>query len=58
LEFVADIHEEVNSLERALNLFRREGVGVVVSLGAACDSYEASGNPALVAALLRESGAC
>lgn len=54
---VADIHEEVECLERALSLFRREGVDVVVSLGDACDSYQASGNPAQVAALLREAGA-
>lgn len=54
---VADIHEEVECLERALSLFRREGADVVVSLGDACDSYNASGNPAQVAALLREAGA-
>ncbi|MBC7820449.1 MAG: metallophosphoesterase family protein [Planctomycetaceae bacterium] len=54
---VADIHEEVDSLKRALSLFRREGVDAVVSLGDACDSYRASGNPAQVATLLREAGA-
>lgn len=54
---VADIHEEVDSLERALSLFRREEVDVVVSLGDACDSYQASGKPSQVAALLREAGA-
>ncbi len=54
---VADIHEAVEALERALSLFHREGVDVVVSLGDACDSYRASGNPVQVAALLREAGA-
>lgn len=54
---VADIHEEVDSLARALSVFRQEGVDAVVSLGDACDSYKASGNPTQVAALLSEAGA-
>ena len=54
---VADIHEAIEPLRRALELFREHGVDHVVNLGDACDIYSASGKAADVAELLRDAGA-
>ena len=52
---VADIHEAVEPLRRALAEFRSRGVDQVVSLGDACDTFSRVGRAADVVALLRES---
>jgi hypothetical protein len=54
---VADIHEAVEPLQRALTEFRRRGVDQVVSLGDACDTFSRAGRAGEVAALLREARA-
>jgi hypothetical protein len=54
---LADIHEAVGPLERALDEFRRRRVDLVVSLGDACDTFSASGLAGEVVALLRAAGA-
>ncbi len=51
---VADIHEAVEPLQRALAEFRRRGVDQVVSLGDACDTFGRLGRTSEVVALLRE----
>jgi hypothetical protein len=51
---VADVHEAIEPLERALLEFRRRGVDQVVSLGDACDTFSRMGRAAEVVALLRE----
>jgi hypothetical protein len=54
---VADIHEAVTPLRRALGEFRRLGVDQVVSLGDACDTFAREGRAGEVVALLRDAGA-
>jgi hypothetical protein len=54
---LADIHETIEHLERALAEFRRQGVDQVVNLGDACDTFSPVGRAADVVALLRECGA-
>ena len=54
---VADIHEAIDPLRRALALFRDHGVDQVVNLGDACDIYGATSRAGEVADLLREAGA-
>jgi hypothetical protein len=53
---VADIHEAVEPLARALAEFRRRGVDQVVNLGDACDTLSL-GKTGEVVALLRDCGA-
>ena len=43
LGIVADIHEDVDNLRRALSAFRSGGVQRVVNLGDACDTFSAAG---------------
>jgi len=57
LGLLADIHEAVEPLERALAEFRRRRVDRVVTLGDACDTFSPVGRADRVAALLREAGA-
>jgi hypothetical protein len=54
---VADIHDAVGPLARALDEFRSRGVEQVISLGDACETLMYQGRPREVAALLRQSGA-
>jgi hypothetical protein len=54
---VADIHETIGPLQRALIEFRRRGVDQVVSLGDACDTFGRMGRSAEVVALLRDVNA-
>ena len=57
LGLVADIHEDVESLDTALGRFRQRQVDLVVSLGDACDSFSDIGRSREVVALLREARA-
>ena len=57
LGIVADIHEAVEPLQRALTEFHRRGVDQVVSLGDACDTFSRVGRSGEVVALLREAHA-
>jgi hypothetical protein len=54
---VADIHEEVELLERALDELRNRGAQCIVTLGDACDTFGAEGRAHDVVALLRQAGA-
>ena len=54
---VADIHEAIGPLERALAEFRCRGVDQVVSLGDACDTFGSESRAGNVVALLRSVGA-
>src|SRR5262249_44954855 len=54
---VADIHEAIEPLQRALAEFRSRQVDLVVSLGDACDTFSAVGRAAEVVALLKGAGA-
>jgi hypothetical protein len=54
---LADIHDAVYPLRRALSRFDRQGVDQVVTLGDAFDSYEPGGRSAQVASLLTRVGA-
>jgi hypothetical protein len=54
---LADIHEAVDHLQRALDEFRMQRVDIVVSLGDACDTFGPGGRTGEVAALLRAAGA-
>jgi hypothetical protein len=54
---VADIHEAIEPLERALAEFRRCAVDQVVNLGDACESAPVGGRASKVIALLRDSRA-
>ena len=54
---VADIHDAVNPLKRALTLLRQHGVEQVVTLGDAFETYLPHEPGADVAALLDEAGA-
>jgi predicted phosphodiesterase len=54
---VADIHEAIEPLSRALAEFRARSVEVVVNLGDACDTFTPVGRSSAVVALLREAGA-
>jgi hypothetical protein len=54
---VADIHEAIEPLQRALTEFRRLAVDQVVNLGDACESALAGGRASKVVALLRDSRA-
>jgi hypothetical protein len=54
---VADIHEAVEPLQRALAEFRSRQVDLVVSLGDACDTFSSVGRAGEVVALLRGAGA-
>src|SRR5262249_19917316 len=54
---VADIHEAVEELRRALALFCSSGVDLVVSLGDACDTFSPVGRADEVVALLQGAGA-
>jgi hypothetical protein len=57
LGLLADIHEAVPELDRALAEFRRRGVDRVVNLGDACDIYGAAGRTGDVVDRLRAAGA-
>jgi hypothetical protein len=57
LGLVADIHEAVEPLGRALAEFRARGVDQVVCLGDACDTFAVVSRPDETAALLRGAGA-
>ncbi|HEY1378263.1 MAG TPA: metallophosphoesterase family protein [Gemmataceae bacterium] len=57
LGLLADIHEAVPELDRALAEFRRRGVDQVVSLGDACDLYGPGSRTADVTARLRDARA-
>jgi len=54
---LADIHEAIEPLRRALVEFRRMGVDQVVSLGDACDTCGTVGRAGETVALLREARA-
>jgi predicted phosphodiesterase len=54
---VADIHDAVGPLRRALSLLRERDVDHVVTLGDAFDSFQPGAPSSEVAALLREAGA-
>lgn len=54
---VADVHEAVDELRRALAEFRNRQVDLVVSLGDVCDSVSPAGRAAEVVALLKAAGA-
>jgi hypothetical protein len=54
---VADIHEAIEPLQRALVEFRRRQVDLVVSLGDACDTFSPVGRASEVVALLQGAGA-
>lgn len=54
---LADIHEAIDPLQRALAEFRSRGVDLVVSLGDACDSFSPDGRASEVVSLLREAHA-
>jgi hypothetical protein len=54
---VADIHEAIEALQRALAAFRSRQVDLVVSLGDACDTFSPVGRAGEVVALLRGAGA-
>jgi predicted phosphodiesterase len=54
---VADIHEAIEPLQRALAEFRSRQVDLVVSLGDACDTFSPVGRAAEVVALLQGAGA-
>lgn len=51
---LADIHEEIDPLRRALDEFRRCSVDLVVTLGDACDILLTDSRAAEVVALLKE----
>ena len=57
LGLLADIHEAVEPLQRALAEFRRREVEVVVCLGDACDTFSPVGRSDEVADLLRAAKA-
>jgi predicted phosphodiesterase len=57
LGIVADIHEDIEALQRALDEFRSRQVDLVVSLGDACDTFGRAGRAGEVVALLRGAGA-
>jgi hypothetical protein len=54
---VADVHETIEPLRRALAEFRSRGAELVVSLGDACDTFSPVGRAGEVVALLREARA-
>ena len=54
---VADIHDAIGPLRRALGLLRDRGVDRIVTLGDAFESYQAGGVSSEVAALLEQAGA-
>jgi predicted phosphodiesterase len=54
---VADIHDHVEPLARAVGLFRRRGVDLVVTLGDSCDAFTRHGRAVEVVELLRGAGA-
>ena len=54
---LADIHEAIDPLQRALAEFRRRGVDQVVSLGDACDAFHSDGRASEVVRLLRDASA-
>ena len=54
---VTDIHDQVEPLRRALQLFRERGVDAVVSLGDACDAFTPCSRCGEVVDLLRQANA-
>src|SRR4051812_6624097 len=54
---VTDIHDHVEPLGRALELFRRGGVDRVVTLGDSCDAFTRHSRAAEMVELLRGVGA-
>src|SRR5919199_1663179 len=54
---VTDVHDHVEQLARALELFRQRGVDAVVSLGDACDLFTPRTRCGEVAALLESANA-
>jgi predicted phosphodiesterase len=54
---VTDIHDHVEPLGRALDLFRRLGVDRVVTLGDSCDAFTRHSRAGAVVELLRAAGA-
>lgn len=54
---VADIHEAIEALQKALVLFREQGVDCVVNLGDACDIYGKTSRAGEVVDLLRSANA-
>ena len=54
---LADIHEAIEPLQRALAEFRSRRVDLIVSLGDACDSFSSEGRASEVVRLLREAHA-
>jgi hypothetical protein len=57
LGIVTDIHDAVEYLRTALDLFEREGVDQVVSLGDAVETYESGSAGVEIFRLLRDAGA-
>jgi hypothetical protein len=57
LGILADIHESIEPLRRALAALRERGVDRVVTLGDACDNFSPVGRSAEVVDLLRGAGA-
>jgi hypothetical protein len=54
---VADIHDHVEPLSRALGLFRRRGAGCVVTLGDSCVAFTRHSRAAEVIEVLRLANA-
>lgn len=54
---LADIHDAVSPLRRALSQFDRSGVDLVVTLGDAFESYEPGSSSTQIASLLTQVGA-
>lgn len=54
---VTDIHDHVEPLGRALDLFRQRGVDLVVTLGDSCDAFTRHSRAAEVVELLRGANA-
>src|SRR5262245_58131795 len=54
---VTDIHDHVEPLARALELFRQRGVDLVVTVGDSCDAFTRHSRAAEVVELLRGAGA-
>src|SRR5262245_50119932 len=57
LGLVTDIHDHVEPLARALELFRQRGVDLVVTLGDSCDAFTRHSRAAEVVELFRGAGA-
>jgi predicted phosphodiesterase len=54
---VTDIHDHVEPLAHALELFRQRGVDQVITLGDSCDAFTRHSRAAEVVALLRQANA-